>query len=70
MTTDDQARDRERLEAFGEGWDAGRRDLVATRRWGTHYESLPHDNCYDPIHCDCECGGCAPVKIRRESGAM
>jgi len=29
-----------------------------TGRFGTHYESLPHDNCYDPERCDCECFGC------------
>ena len=33
-----------------------------TRRWGTHYETLPHDNCYDPKHCDCACPACARVK--------
>lgn len=36
-------------------------------RWGTHYEAIPHDNCYDPKHCDCECRGCAPVKIRNDA---
>ena len=34
------------------------------RRWGTHYDTIPHGNCYDPKHCDCECPGCAPVKER------
>lgn len=33
-------------------------------RWGTHYDTIPHGNCYDPVHCDCECKGCAPVKVR------
>jgi hypothetical protein len=28
------------------------------KRWGTHYDSLPHGNCSDPAHCDCDCAGC------------
>lgn len=33
------------------------------KRWGTHYDTIPHGNCYDPVHCDCECKGCALARV-------
>ena len=27
-------------------------------RSGTHYDALPHSDCLDPAHCDCECRAC------------
>jgi len=28
------------------------------RRGASHYDSLPHGNCFDAARCDCECRGC------------
>ncbi len=35
-------------------------DEARTRpvRGAEHYDVIPHDNCSDALHCDCECGGC------------
>jgi hypothetical protein len=27
-------------------------------RHAVHYDTVPHNPCYDPQHCDCECSGC------------
>ena len=27
-------------------------------RLATHYDTIPHGNCTDPVRCDCECEGC------------
>ena len=35
-------------------------------RFGTHYETIPHDNCQDPAHCDCDCPGCARAEAERK----
>lgn len=32
-------------------------------RFATHYDTIPHVDCQDPERCDCECPGCAKVKI-------
>lgn len=32
-------------------------------RHPTHYETVPHDNCEDPAHCDCECERCMRVYV-------
>ena len=29
-----------------------------TERWPVHYESIPHDSCWNPKHCDCDCDSC------------
>jgi hypothetical protein len=33
-------------------------------RWGTHYETIPHDCCFDTDHCDCECKACMDAYIQ------
>lgn len=32
-------------------------------RHATHYETIPHSDCQDPKHCDCECPVCARDKV-------
>lgn len=29
-----------------------------TKRWCVHYDAIPHGNCPDSVHCDCDCHGC------------
>jgi hypothetical protein len=31
-------------------------------RWTVHYDTLPHGNCGDPEHCDCDCDGCISAR--------
>lgn len=28
------------------------------KKWATHYETIPHDNCLNSKHCDCDCNAC------------
>jgi hypothetical protein len=32
------------------------------KRHPVHYETIPHDNCPDPDHCDCDCHGCVHAR--------
>lgn len=47
-----------------ECWGQRKRML---RRFGVHYESLPHSNCIDPRRCDCECHACMQAWVLRNA---
>lgn len=38
---------------------------MGSTKWNTHYEALPHDNCQDPKHCDCDCDACLKARKGR-----
>lgn len=38
-----------------------------TGRHPTHYDTLPHGNCSDPLRCDCECPACLRAYARIRS---
>ena len=49
--------------------DALATPAASPQRWGTHYETIPHDNCQMPDHCDCECPGCPGIRDEKARAA-
>lgn len=35
-----------------------------TKRFGVHYDAVPHGGCPDPDRCDCECRACLSAFVR------